>query len=203
MFELFCIAIALFISTNIDDMFLLLGFFANVKFRAREVIVGQSLGIALLIGVSILASLLSFSIPRPYIGLLGIVVIALGLKKLIALFTEPAENHDVELEEIAESAHNRILAVTIVTMANGGDNIAIYTPAFAIHSRKEVAVIVLIFAVLTAIWCLVAYSIVNHSGLRTSFQRYGQMASYVVLIAVGTMVMIEAHTFELVHRFAR
>ena len=202
MFELLGVAVALFISTNIDDVFVLVGFFADSKYRTPEIIAGQYLGIAILVGISILTSLLSFSIPRPYIGLLGIVVIALGLKKLIGLFTEPAPAGDTLPDVSTKYRHSRIVSVLLVTLANGGDNIVIYTPTFAVRSHKELAVIALVFAMMTSIWCLVAHAAVNHPKLRTHFRRYGRIASPIVFTAIGFLVMFQADTFRLLFRLA-
>jgi hypothetical protein len=71
-FALLGLAIALFASTNVDDVFVLVGFFADPKFRARDIVIGQYAGITALFGVSVVASLLSLVIPRAYLGLLGI-----------------------------------------------------------------------------------------------------------------------------------
>ena len=202
MFELLIVAVALFISTNIDDVFVLLGFFTDLKFRATEVVGGQYLGIAVLVGTSIVASLLSFSIPRPYIGLLGIVVIALGTKKMITLFTEPAASGPGQPETIGGHRHSRIATVAFVTLANGGDNIVVYTPAFAVRSPGQLAVIAIVFAIMTAIWCLVAHTAVNHPKLRISIRRWGQIVSPIVFIAIGIVVMYQAGTFRLLLRLA-
>jgi cadmium resistance protein CadD (predicted permease) len=87
--ELLGLAIVLFASTNVDDVFVLVGFFADPKFRPREIVAGQYSGIAVLFGVAVLGSLLRLVISRPYIGLFGIVTISLGAKKLFDLYRTP------------------------------------------------------------------------------------------------------------------
>ena len=82
------LAIALFAPTNVDDLFVLLGFFSNPKIRTRDIVIGQYAGIATLFGLSVAASLLSFVIPRADIGLLGVFPILIGAKKLMELFRE-------------------------------------------------------------------------------------------------------------------
>jgi cadmium resistance protein CadD (predicted permease) len=39
------LGLTVFVATNVDEVFVLLGFFADPKFCARQVIVGQYLGI--------------------------------------------------------------------------------------------------------------------------------------------------------------
>ena len=51
-FALLGLAIALFASTNLDDILLLVGFFADPTFRDRDIVIGQYAGIAALFGVS-------------------------------------------------------------------------------------------------------------------------------------------------------
>ena len=61
LFALLGMAIMLFASTNVDDVFVLIGFFADQKFRARDIVLGQYVGIAALFSVSVAAALLSLS----------------------------------------------------------------------------------------------------------------------------------------------
>ena len=85
--------------------------------------------------------------------MLGIVPILIGLKKLLDLYREHEETAE-SLEQPPDAGGNgRAVSVAIVTMANGGDNIGIYTPSFAIRSASEIAVIALIFFVMAALWC--------------------------------------------------
>src|SRR5258708_30523029 len=81
-------AIVLFASTNIDDVFVLVGFFADKRFRTRDTVLGQYVGITALFSASVAASLLSLMIPRAYIGLLGMIPILIGGKKLFDLYPQ-------------------------------------------------------------------------------------------------------------------
>lgn len=66
------IAILVFISTNVDDIFLLAAFFADKKLTARTVVLGQLLGIGTLVAVSTLVAWLSMALPEGWISLLGV-----------------------------------------------------------------------------------------------------------------------------------
>ena len=52
------LALLLFASTNMDDIFILVGFFADRRYSSRDVVVGQFGGIAVLFGVSLAGALL-------------------------------------------------------------------------------------------------------------------------------------------------
>lgn len=74
-----------FVSTNIDDIFVLMLFFTqinNVKKR-RHIIIGQYLGIGVLTTISIIGALGVSVIPHEYVGLLGLLPIYLGIKEYV------------------------------------------------------------------------------------------------------------------------
>jgi cadmium resistance protein CadD (predicted permease) len=73
-----------------------------------------------------------------------------------------------------------MLTVAAVTFSNGGDNIGIYIPLFAKYSSAgEVVLITLIFMLMTAIWCIIAYYLVRHPFMQNVFIR--QDISYFLL----------------------
>jgi cadmium resistance protein CadD (predicted permease) len=185
------IAIVLFAVTNIDDVFVLIGFFADPKFRTRDIVLGQYLGIAALVGVSAVASLLSLMIPRAYIGLLGVLPIVIGVKKLFDLYRNPDDTEETLEHRLDPGGYGRVATVALVTVANGGDNIGIYTPSFAIRTGNETALIVLVFAVMTALWCFFAYWMVNHPTFGAPIRRYGHRVTPFALIGLGMLIVYQ------------
>ena len=79
------IGISAFIATNIDDIFVLMIFFSNSTFQKGQIVVGQFLGIGLLVALSTLGALLSLVIPQSLIGLLGLIPITIGTIRLTKL----------------------------------------------------------------------------------------------------------------------
>jgi cadmium resistance protein CadD (predicted permease) len=186
------LAIALFASTNVDDLFVLLGIFSDPKFRTRDIVVGQYAGIATLFGLSIAASLLSLMIPRAYIGLLGIVPIAIGAKRFVELVRgTDGKGEGLELHRKV-GGYGRTATVALVTIANGGDNIGVYTPSLAIRSGYEIAVIALVFVVMTALWCYFAHWMVNHPKFGAPIRLYGHRVAPIVLIGLGILIIYQA-----------
>jgi cadmium resistance protein CadD (predicted permease) len=197
---LLSLGIALFASTNVDDVFVLIGFLSDPTFRARDVVLGQYLGIAALFCVSATMSLLSLLIPRAYVGLLGVVPILIGMKKLYDLYCKRDPTEESLERHAGAGANGRALTVAIVTLANGGDNIGVYAPSFAIRSGNEIALIGLIFAVMTGLWCFLAHWTVNHPKLGSPIRRYGHRISPIVLIALGVLLLYQAGSFGLLSR---
>ena len=183
---LLALAITLFASTNIDDLVVLIGFFADRRFRTRDIVAGQFAGVAALFLASASGSLLSLVIPKAYLGLLGILPIVIGIRKLSDL------RHDASAPE--NSSQGSVAGVTLVTIANGGDNIAIYIPAFAVHSGAEIAVIAMVFVAMTALWCMLAHWMVNHRRFGVPLRRYGHIFAPLVLIGLGLVIIYKAGT---------
>ena len=127
--EILLTSILAFISTNIDDVFLLMLFFGNKRFKEREIVVGQFLGIAALIAVSFAVSFIGLVIDKAYIGLLGFLPIYFGIRGIIQLRTKQIHEEGKVIEP--KSNRNNIFTVAGTTIANGGDNIGIYVPLFA------------------------------------------------------------------------
>jgi cadmium resistance protein CadD (predicted permease) len=51
-FSIIGIGISAFVATNIDDIFVLMLFYANSKFKPFQIVLGQYLGIGLLVSIS-------------------------------------------------------------------------------------------------------------------------------------------------------
>jgi cadmium resistance protein CadD (predicted permease) len=200
MIGLIGIGVVLFASTNIDDIFVLVAFFADARFRAAEIVAGQYAGIALLVTISIAASLSAAVLPLHYLGLVAIVPIVLGARRLLELFNGRNNAQEGEIVPPTGRGHGRIATVALVTIMNGGDNVGIYMPAFAVHSRMEIALIVFVFFVMTVVWCLLAHRIVNHPRLGAPIRRYGRVVAPVVLIALGLVVMFQAGTLGVLYK---
>lgn len=182
-----------FAATDIDDLFLLIAFFSNRQFRARQVVAGQFLGIGCLVALSLAAALLARAIPDAYIGLLGLAPIAIGIRELWEADSGDEEPH----VSSGRSARGKVLSVAAVTLANGGDNIGVYAPLFATHAGWEIALMIAIFAGMTFVWCAGAYWLVRHPTLGSPIRRYGRGLLPFVLIALGLYILFEAGTFGL------
>jgi cadmium resistance protein CadD (predicted permease) len=192
------LGITLFAATNIDDTFVLLGFFADPKFRPHQVVIGQYLGIATLVAVSLLAALIALVIPPAYVGLLGLAPIAIGTRKLVDLWGG-RDKGEAELERHPASgaAHGQAFAVAAVTIANGGDNIGVYTPVFAVRSGIETAVIIGVFVLMTGVWCAIAHWLVHHRTIGAPIRKYGHLILPPLLIGLGLSVLLESGSFAL------
>jgi cadmium resistance protein CadD (predicted permease) len=195
--SLFGVAVTVFTSTNVDDVFVLLGFFSDPKVTGRQVFIGQYFGIATLYGVSVVASFVSLVIPTAYIGLLGLAPIVIGLRKAWNLRNgADAGEGETGAQDPSFAERANIAAIATVTIANGGDNISIYTPLFATRSGYEIAAIGGVFAVMTLVWLVLAHWLVNHRTVGAPIRRHGGRVVPFVLIALGFYILYDAGTIS-------
>src|ERR1700722_281746 len=82
------VAAGLFATTNVDDLFLLVGFFSDRDLAPWQVVLGQIVGVAVLIGISLSAALAALAFSPSYVGLLGFAPIVLGALKFRALLAD-------------------------------------------------------------------------------------------------------------------
>jgi cadmium resistance protein CadD (predicted permease) len=184
------LSVVVFAATNIDDLFVLVGFFADQRFRRSHIVAGQALGIGFLVAVSVVAALVSLVISAPYVGLLGIAPVVIGLKRLW--------DDEDEFDATAKGrGGGNVVSVALVTVANGGDNIGIYTPLFATQAAWQTWVTVVVFGVMTLLWCAVAGWLVHHPMFGKPIRRYGHRLLPFVLIGVGGLILYEAGSFGL------
>ena len=175
-------AIVAFAATNLDDIFVLTFFFAQKNLQVWRVVLGQYLGIAGLILVSLIGFFASLIIPYKWIGLLGLIPIAIGIRKLIALKEKQEEK--IEVRRVESS-----LTVAAITFANGGDNVAIYTPLFASSTWATLTITLITFSVMIALWCVAGYAIGNHFVVIRLIDRYGHILVPFIFIGLGFYIL--------------
>ena len=194
------VAVTAFIATNLDDIFVLIAYFAHRDFNKISIVLGQYIGVSLLIFISSLAYFFKFIIPNSYIALFGILPIFIGFKSLWSLRNDGSKdlliesytqnNHDENKNSNSEFSINKTFKVTSVTFFNGGDNIGVYAPLFASMTVFPLVFTILIFMFMIGLWCFVGYFMVNNRIIGNKLKRYGHIIQPFVLILIGLGVLL-------------
>jgi cadmium resistance protein CadD (predicted permease) len=187
------IGIAAFVSTNIDDLFILMIFFTTLRLPSVQIILGQYIGMGSLMGVSLVGSLITLIIPRNIIGLIGLFPIALGIKELLELDNKG----DEEDEKLTKKLRPKNIQLPFLTVAavtfSGSEEIGVYTTLFATNNEVEAIItLVSVTMVITAFWCFMANYLVKHSLLADIFRSIGSRVLPYVLIGFGLYILAEA-----------
>ncbi len=187
-------AAGIFVGTNLDDIVVLTVLFLSGRSTGRptpvQVWIGQYLGIGALVALSVVGALGLTLVPDRWVGLLGFIPFVLGARGLIAAIRAPT---DVDRHAPVASG---LLPVFGVTIANGADNLSVYTPMFRTIGLAAGLVSVMVFAVGVALWCLAGTWLGGHPQVIEVVRRWGHWIVPVVFVAIGTVIVIES---EVIH----
>ncbi|MFI9384143.1 cadmium resistance transporter [Kutzneria sp. NPDC052558] len=173
-------AIGTFAITNIDDLLVLAVFFGRVG-RWAPVALGQYLGFAGILAVSVLGALGVGLLPSSVIPYLGLLPLALGLHAAWQLFRSR------DSDEPPDSAG--VLQIAAVTFANGGDNIGVYVPVFAAAGFGGMVGYVAVFVAGVALLCGAGWFLASRRPVARALARWGHVLLPVVLIVIGLAIL--------------
>lgn len=186
-------AAAAFAATNVDDLLLLTALFGVARggqaLRGGQIVAGQYLGVGALVALSAAAAFGLLLVPEELVGLLGLLPIALGVRAALAARAGTGDEPPALLPAALGTG-----GIAAITVANGADNIAIYVPFLASVGAAGIAVVVVVFAALVAVWCLVAHHLGSRPATRAAVDRHGHVVVPVVLVALGVLVLVQAGT---------
>ncbi|SFC02888.1 cadmium resistance transporter (or sequestration) family protein [Alkalibacterium subtropicum] len=191
-------AIAVYISTSIDYLFILLIIFSQSHTRKgmRHIIWGQYLGTSVLVAVSLFAAYVLNFIPQDWIiGLLGLIPIYLGIR--VAVGGEEEEEEEEVVEKLESGGTSRLFwTVALITIASGGDNLGIYIPYFASLSVSEILIALVVFVISIAILCFISYKLAKISFVSETLEKYERIIVPIVFIGLGIFILVENGTIQ-------
>src|SRR5262249_7609198 len=154
--------------------------------RTSDVTAGQLAGMAVLYGASVAASLVSTAIMPEHVAWLGLLPIAIGIKELVEQLRGPDDDEPTDVSSAgsrdSSKTFSRVFTVAAVPVANGGDNVGVYIPVFAVRSAVDVALIGVMFAALTVALCLAGHWLVNRSAFSANLRKHAGRSVPFVLI---------------------
>ena len=190
-------AFVLFVVTNIDHLMLLTLWFVHGHQRpgtTLRICAGQYLGFGAILAATVILNLISgFVIPEAQLHLLGLIPLILGVKAGIGEILERRESNDSRDAQSAESKLEgkpvSVGAVALVTIANGGDEIGVYLPVFALSAWWQVAMFCAVFLVLAGALLALAWFITGRLGLAEVLERFEAVLFPSVLILLGVLIL--------------
>ena len=181
-------AIGLFAATNIDDIVVLTVLFlasSRGKPRPWQIVVGQYLGFITLVVISVVAALGLTIIPDEWVGFLGLIPLGIGIWALVRGLRRNGDDDD-------KIAAVGLWGVAGITIANGADNISLYTPIFRTSSPGDVTIMIVVFLILVAVWCAAGRLIGTHKAVTETLERVEHWLVPVVFIGLGLFILVES-----------
>lgn len=180
-------AATLWTITNIDDFVVLTVLFVQSAQsgtpRPGQIVTGQYLGSLLLIMISGGAAAGLMIVPNDWVGLLGVLPLTLGVYGLVRAWHYRDDD--------SPTWSLGVKSITAVVIANGGDNISVYTTVFRTLPYADTAVTIATFLVLVGVWCAAAQLSVTHTKVLTAVVNYiWWWLVPVVYITIGLLILL-------------
>jgi cadmium resistance protein CadD (predicted permease) len=109
---------------------------------------------------------------------------ALGVRGLVTAIRARREGEDA-----SPVVATGLVSVAGVTIANGADNISVYTPMLRTIGVADSLVTVVVFAVLVAVWCAAGSWLGSHRTVIRVVHRYGQWIVPMVFMLIGVVII--------------
>ena len=185
-------AVALFAGTNVDDVVVLsllsASSRASGKPRRWEIWAGQYAGFAVLAGLSLAAGRGLALVPEHWLWLLALIPFAVGIVSLAAAIRAVRRGEPPRVPSAGG-----LPGVAALTIVNGADNLAAYTPFFAATGSAQVAVTLVVFAAGVAVWCVAGGLLTRHARVTATISRYGHWILPAAFILIGLYVLHETN----------
>jgi cadmium resistance protein CadD (predicted permease) len=181
-------AVVVFVSTNVDDLVLVVALFAAAStgaLRRWHVVAGQYLGFVVLVIISLLAGQGLTIVPTRWVGLLGLLPVLLGVRGLIK-----ARHIDPDAGQVYSVIGSGPLPVAVATIANGGDNLTIYSLLFRTSTTGDIAIAIVIVIAGVALRCAAGVLLSADKRVAKSMQRLSRWLVPLVFVTIGTTVLI-------------
>jgi cadmium resistance transport/sequestration family protein len=185
------VAAAVFAGTNTDDLIVLTVLFLSARAAGRprpwQIWAGQYAGITLLVVISAVAALGLAIVPDEWVGLLGLIPIALGVKGVVTAVRSRDDD-----QPPTPAVATGLLSVAGLTLANGADNISIYTPMFRTIGLAAGVLTAAVFAIGVAVWCAAGSWLGSHRSVVEIVERFGHWLVPGVFLLIGGFIVIES-----------
>jgi cadmium resistance protein CadD (predicted permease) len=174
MFDLVGGALAAWVVTNLDGFVLLTILFATPDTKLRTVVAGEYVGLAILVAVSVVGAVGLLVVPTRWVGVVGVVPFVGGIRAL---------RRGEDRTSIASSVS--VAAIVGLVVADGVDNVAVYTSVFRHLAAADIIVYVLVFACAAAVWCALAAALAGHRAVASTVEHWSHIVVPIVYIVVG------------------
>jgi cadmium resistance protein CadD (predicted permease) len=157
-------------------------------------------------------------IDHMWIGLLGFLPIAIGVNALLSRQSNDDGDEAVDISVANPSnPHYRKVRqtslwhtlrdpqtykVSAVTLANGGNNLAIYIPLFASTTLPRLSIILAVCYAAIGLWLTLSYSLIRQPHAAFVMARYVRRAFPFVLIWLGANILIDSGSHHLLTALA-
>jgi len=130
-------------------------------------------------------------VPDEWVGFIGLLPLAIGVLGLVRWLRRRGDDDD---DDGAAGALRTggLLGVAGITIANGADNISLYTPVFRTISPTDTVLTIVVFLLLVAVWCVAGRAVGTHPKVTETLERIEHWLVPAVFVGLGLYIIIES-----------
>jgi cadmium resistance protein CadD (predicted permease) len=183
--------VALFAGTNLDDMVIISLLSASAEAgrppKHWQIWAGQYVGFGVLIGAALALGRGLALAPERFLWVLALLPFGVGAYGLVNVIRSRRSGEEPK----PPSSTAGMYGVAAITIIDGGDDIAAYTPFYATIHTSEIVVSIVVFAVIIAVWCLIGRQISRYKRVAEFIDDYGDWILPVTMVLLGIYVLGE------------
>jgi cadmium resistance protein CadD (predicted permease) len=180
-----------FAATNLDNLALLVTWLMTNRGDRRRILLGHLGGMCALLVLALAFGIGAAVMPERYIGYLGLVPIAMGLRALYANLRSHQGGPDAPEPEGRDAL---TFSIATTQVANGTDTVLVIGPLLADSEIGVDIMLVIGFVAMTFAWFVLASILETQTSRLALVQRYGHWISPIVLIVVGLYILADTGT---------
>lgn len=189
-FSIVGLTLVAFAATNLDNLLLLVAIASRKGQGFAPIVAGALLTNGLMISLCLAAAFAADLAPQRWVGYLGVLPLALGVRELYRLATASSEPATESRGEPAMGA----TGVASVMLANSGDSLGALVPLFAETRDELLPLIGAVILLMSGLGCGLARWIASHPRIGPPVQRVGAKLVPFALIGVGLYVLSDTRT---------
>ena len=184
------VSVTAFLSTNLDNLFLLMALMSDGETRTRDATLGYAGSITLVLTLGLAGSYAADLADDAWLRYLGFVPLGLGMWRLAGLLRgAPADSSD----QLPPRAGGPLLVFGVM-LANSGDSLGVFASLMAETPELLVVVIFATAVGMACAWPLAARWIVEHPNLAPRLRKIDRYAVPALLITIGLYVLADTPT---------
>lgn len=180
-----------YLATNVDNFVVLAAMLAQGAHDRKRVLAGFAISVLSALAISFLVALPADAVPTRYIGLLGVIPLAMGALGFLRLIARE-DSHPTWFERPSGRSLVHVTALTLI--ANSGDTVVVLSALFADTRPEADPVIILSFITAAGLLAAVAAYAVSHPRLKQRILKLAPNLTPLILIAVGLYILADTAT---------
>jgi cadmium resistance protein CadD (predicted permease) len=86
----------------------------------------------------------------------------------------------------------------LLPIANGADNIGVYIPLFTGMGFNKIMIVIMVFMLLTALWCYIGSKLANYPMTKKYIKKYERIFIPTMYISLGIFIFIKNNGLDII-----